>query len=968
MTHSLIGKTIGKYQIVENLGRGGMAEVYKAYQPALDRHVAIKIMHSFLAEEKNFLSRFQSEAKAVAQLRHPNIVQLYDFDVADGIYYYMVMEFIDGYTLRAKLEDVIDRNELLPPEEAIGIVRDVASALSYAHGHDMIHRDIKPSNVMIDREKRVVLTDFGIAKILSNPQYTISGGLTGTPSYISPEQGLGMPGDARSDIYSLGTMFFQIVTGRLPYEADTAVAVVLKHINDPLPPPSLFNPGLPPDIERIIFKAMAKNPDGRYQTANELIEHLDHLQAGRSILDTDPSVFSMPITTDPAAHTPAVFSAAPPSPSSTTFPFSTGTVRLPPYALSATQLAASPVELIATCDADWKRAVDQFVRGYITQWLRECISHLRAAHQHGLADDLELIVARGEAIIQRLDSHDGLARSAGLEEFLELLGATPPVMDITPTQLDLPAVGVGQAGQPVTLTIRNRERGYLFGTTVCRVPWLKATPTWFGCAAEESCAITVTPDLSGLPAGHIRSKDGLQIRSIGGDYHLPVRANILASALQVQDSTLYFGTVGQGEAAETSLTLRNSGQGYLIGRVLCRVPWLTASPEQFKVPAESSTHITVKANSEMLPSGDATHAWALILESNGGHAVLGVQMQVTSPHLTVQPTHIDLGTIDLAQPGAKSSAELTVCNTGPGVLTGAVTTEADCVIIEPTAFRCRAGEAQQVHLSTAELKTGSHRYSLRVLSNVGEAAVPVLLRVSFSLEPEMVHIPAGAFLRGSKERDRTALPSEKPQGEIYLEEYWIGKYPVTNALYAVFAEATGRRPPEHWGGGRPPEGKENHPVVNVSWWDATACCRWLAQVTGKPYRLPTEAQWEKAARGSDGRVYPWGTRWNSQKCNSKEGGKGDTTPVGAYSPDGDSPYGCADMAGNVLEWVADWYDAEYYARSTVSHNPFGPASGVVKALRGSSWYVTAKKARCASRYNGNPTLSSPEAGFRCALG
>ena len=960
IVNSLIGKTLGKYRIVELIGRGGMAEVYKAYQPALDRYVAIKLLHSFLAEDKDFLGRFQREAKAVAQLRHPNIVQMYDFDVMGGVYYYMVMEFIDGYTLKDKLERMKAHNEIMRLEETIRIVRDVASALSYAHSRAMVHRDIKPSNVMIDREGRVVLTDFGIAKILSGSQYTTSEGMTGTPSYASPEQGLGMSGDARSDIYSLGTMFFQMVTGRLPYEANTAIAIVLKHINDPIPVASRFNPDMPPDIDHIIFKAMAKNPDDRYQTADELIEHLDRIKVGMPIL-------APAMAADSVGQTSTVFPTTPLPPALAPVSVLNGTIRLAPYALSPGHIATDLAGLPAVCDADWERAVDHFAKGYITRWLREGVSRLRAAYQHGLADDLESLVVRGQAIVQRIRDGDDITRNAGLEEFLELLGASSPAMDITPKRLDLPAVGVGETGQPVTLTITNTGRGYLFGTIVCRMPWLKATPACFGCAAGEHCTVTVTPDLSSLPAGRIQSEDALQVRSVSGDQNLTVQVDILPSVLQVDVSTLDFGTVGQGETTQTMLTLHNSGRGYLVGRVRCRVPWLTASPERFKVSAGDSIQVAVSADSQVLPPGDVARDWALVVESNGGHAILSVRMQVLPPRLKVEPAQIDLGTVDLARPGMGKTAALTVRNTGPGVLTGAVTAEADWLTVEPAAFRCRAGDAQLVRLSPAKLKTGDHRQLVRVTSNAGVAEVPVLLRVRFSLEPEMVHIPAGEFLRGSKERDRRALASEKPQSRIYLSEYWIGKYPVTNAQYAVFVEAAGRRPPEHWEGGRPPEGKENHPVVNVSWWDALAYCRWLAEVTGKSYRLPTEAQWEKAARGTDARIYPWGNRWDNRKCNTREGGKRDTTPVGTYSPAGDSPYGCADMAGNVLEWVADWYSEDYYARSSVSRDPYGPASGAVKGLRGGSWSTNRWSARCASRYNGNRTATSPEAGFRCAM-
>jgi hypothetical protein len=285
MRQSLIGKTIDKYQIVEHLGRGGMAEVFKAYQPTLDRYVAIKLMHSFLADDPDFLGRFQREAKAVASLRHPNIVRVYDFDVADGLYY-MVMEFIDGHTLKARLVELAAARDLLPREEALHISAAVASALAYAHRRDMVHRDIKPANVMINSDGQVILTDFGIAKILSGPQFTASGAMLGTPAYMSPEQGLGEPGDARSDIYALGVMLFQMVTGQLPFDADTPLAIVLKHVNDPLPIPSQINPSLPAEIERVILKAMAKDPDHRFQTAEEFIEHLDRSKASLPGADT----------------------------------------------------------------------------------------------------------------------------------------------------------------------------------------------------------------------------------------------------------------------------------------------------------------------------------------------------------------------------------------------------------------------------------------------------------------------------------------------------------------------------------------------------------------------------------------------------------------------------------------------------------------------------------------------------------
>ena len=270
---AMIGKTIGKYRITDHLGRGGMAEVYKAYQPNLDRYVAIKLMHAFLADEKEFLARFEREAKVVATLRHPNIVQVYDFDVAEGVYY-MVMEFINGDTLKARLQDLESKDEWVPLDDAVRIILSVGSALKYAHERGMVHRDVKPANVMITVDGQVILTDFGIAKIVSAANLTASGAMVGTPSYMAPEQGMGQPGDERSDIYSLGVMLYQLILGRLPYDADTPLAVVLKHINEPLPLPKNIKPDLSDDINRVILKALAKDPADRYQKVAEMTADL----------------------------------------------------------------------------------------------------------------------------------------------------------------------------------------------------------------------------------------------------------------------------------------------------------------------------------------------------------------------------------------------------------------------------------------------------------------------------------------------------------------------------------------------------------------------------------------------------------------------------------------------------------------------------------------------------------------------
>ncbi|TEU19216.1 MAG: serine/threonine-protein kinase [Anaerolineales bacterium] len=269
----MTGRTLGKYRLIERLGRGGMAEVYRAYQPRLERDVAVKVMLGYLAEDEKFVGRFEREAKAVAALHHPHIVQIYDSDVEDDVYY-MVMEYIGGETLKARLKRLNAERKRMSLDDVARIFRALCDALDYAHAQGCIHRDIKPANVMFDGE-RLVLTDFGIASIVGGTRYTASGAMVGTPAYMSPEQGQGDPGDVRSDVYSLGIILYEMVTGRLPYDADTPLAIVLKHLNEPLPPPSQVRADVPLTVERVILKALAKSPDDRYQSAGALAEALE---------------------------------------------------------------------------------------------------------------------------------------------------------------------------------------------------------------------------------------------------------------------------------------------------------------------------------------------------------------------------------------------------------------------------------------------------------------------------------------------------------------------------------------------------------------------------------------------------------------------------------------------------------------------------------------------------------------------
>ncbi len=271
---SIIGLNIDRYHILEQIGEGGMAIVYKAFDPVLERYVAIKVLRSVLLTSKTISERFNREGKALASLSHPNIIQILDFGTYEGVPYF-VMEFVEGGNLKQKLIGPMTIHD------ALQIILPLTEALQAAHDKGIIHRDIKPSNILITNDGKPMMSDFGIAKILENDatqELTSTGVGVGTPEYMAPEQGLGKEVDQRADIYSLGVVLFELLTGKKPYQADTPLAVLYMQVNDPLPRPSTINPNISTKIEKILFKAMAKDPKYRYPSMKAFAEALKQLE------------------------------------------------------------------------------------------------------------------------------------------------------------------------------------------------------------------------------------------------------------------------------------------------------------------------------------------------------------------------------------------------------------------------------------------------------------------------------------------------------------------------------------------------------------------------------------------------------------------------------------------------------------------------------------------------------------------
>lgn len=639
-----------------------MATVYRALDTRLECDVAIKVIRRDAFSKEVFdqvLKRFEREAKTLAKLNHPNIVNIIDYGEFEGSPY-LVMPFIPSATLKERL------GYPTPFPQAARILVPIARALDYAHNKGILHRDVKPSNILITESGEPVLTDFGIAKILENEAgQTLTGtgmGL-GTPEYMPPEQGLGKEVDKRSDIYSLGVVFYELITGKKPYNADTPMAVIFKHISDPVPRPKDFVPDLPNEVEHIIFKVMAKNSHDRY-----------------------PDM----------AH----------------------------FARNLEKLAHQSQEIIQ----DHETWMDS--RG-----------------NHTLQDQLA-------------ETHDNLE-----------------IQDLLQKKLDK-------------------------------------------------------------------------------KFRLPI----------------WFVRVGMG----------------LI--VFLLMVWVALS------------YIIPKVENNRKQS--ATNQTFLAFEDQ----IAATNVKLTAQNLTLMNNRTSTASQWTATPKFTPTSIFT--ETPPATITPALG-------IGLTQIREKDGMLQ-------------------------------------------VFVPAGTFEMGSTTGD----PDEEPVHSVYLDAFWIDQTEVTNAQYAlcvsegvciepVLSKSITRS--SYYGNIQ----FADYPVIYIDWNQGDVYCRWAGA------SLPSEAEWEKAARGTDGRKYPWGDAKADNSLLNYNINIGDTSEVGSY-PDGASFYGALDMAGNVWEWAADWYDASYYGSQTDWKNPGGPSSGDYRVLRGGSWVSGNLGGRLANRYRSNPALVYSSVGFRCA--
>lgn len=922
---------IGRYEIKKELGRGGMATVFRAYDPRFDRDVAIKLLAQHAGADDLVRQKFEAEAQLIAALEHNSIVPVYDYGTHDNRPY-LVLRLMTGGTLA----DQLARGALSIPQVDL-ILGRICAALDKAHSKHIIHRDLKPANILLDEEGLPYLADFGIARLVDVTQTKT---IIGTPSYMAPEQALGQPLSPQTDVYQMGVVLFEMLTGVVPFQAETPTAVVYQHVHEPIPRLSQLAPHVPPYYQPVLDTAMAKQAAQRPASAGAL--HTLFQQAPHSY----------PSAPKPAPATPKSRSK-------------------PAYGLwlGGTLLALTLVAGL-------------FLVG-------------QAFFSSNASNEGQDIAAQG---VLPAPNESDITPSA--------TATVPPTATIAPTlepsatSTDMPTPSPAANGTavpvnaPETTTIRPQDNQRMVYVPAGVFPMgLASSVANVSPQPDEAPVRNVTLDefwideteitnaqfaaFLNVNGNRIAGQAGNSWLNLNDDFTLITESNGNYTPKSGADNlpvvmVTWYGAQAYCQWAGGALPTEAQWAYAARGPQGLLYPWGNAPDEApLNFCDANCQYEQVKDNSfddgfaQLAPVGSypAGRSWVAALDMVGNAWEWTADWYgAYEATATTNPTGASNGDQKVLRGGswgeALANARATIRQPySPDARNGLI------------GFRCVVGEA------------------------VSDTAVDTTIPpVTLSNDTTVVHdtpqilIPAGEFQMG----DNNGNQDEQPTHTVYLDAYSLDQTEVTNAQFAQFVAATGHQttaeqngygwiytgnwqevPDANWRFPQGPnngQGIDNHPVVQISWYDADAYCSWAG------HRLPTEAEWEKAARGAEPRAYPWGNSFDGRRLNfcdancttemSVDDGYAGTAPVGSY-PDGASPYGVLDMAGNVFEWVADWYAPDYYANSP-ARNPTGPAEGQFKVLRGGAWRFSPANSLTTAREVSNPTGYNDNIGFRCA--
>jgi len=1088
---SWIGQTVGgRYKIEAQLGQGGMSTVYQATDPNLQRTVAVKLIHPHLSSDSEFVRRFEQEAAAVAQLRHPNIIQVYDFN-HDADLYYMVLEYVPGETLQDKLKSLTQSKEQFSINDTIRIMSTVCDAVGYAHEQGMIHRDLKPANVMLNLKGQPILMDFGVAKMLDAAHHTATGAIIGTAKYMSPEQARGDRPDNRTDIYSLGVMLYEMVAGIPPYDADSTVALLMKHVSEPLPDIRQVNPDVSPELAAVIEKSLAKNREDRFQSAHEMATALRRIsQNAPTVATTAPDATVLQPAHTPAASTATAAPAAPAAKQPAKkggFPIwlvGAGAILLllivgaagffifsgsgngeaegegVPVAGGGEPALPSAEGMIRIPEGNYTVGVDQSSDNYapiqqveLDQFFIDQYEVSNAHYAQFVSDtghqppedwngnmppteeedhpvdgvSWDSAVAYCQWTNKRLPTEaEWEVAARGTEQRLFPWGNNQSVVPL-PAGGTYPVGGkptnqssfgvfdmagnvwewVGESYAPIeqgNQVLRGGANGFLQNMAY-RLQGDPNTPTMMAsagirCAADQ---VNITEDKT-LAEGVLASDDfvdpgsGWPILTEGNflygyhppafyhvqvnktDDHISVSRDPALSDFTVETDVQVFSANTTDGNFRYGLTFRRDGEQYYAFVISPRAgTWDILKSSAGGIEAlQSGTIDTLKgiAPAGFTPDSDQIDTLRVDAEgpeflfhinnetvaylSDSDYASGEIGFYVQNYDETLSHIHYDVFTI------REVDYDPAVAETLAAAAPSEQPTEA--VEEEPDeSEEEQITESDTLATATPEPTTATEPAEEATPEPTPEEATPTPTNtpaptptpeptLSFSTAG-MVEIPAGYFLMGSSSGEAI----EAPEHPVLLDGFYIDQTEVTNVQYRDCVDTGPCSPAQRadaftYTGYRDSPEYDDYPVVSVTWDQAQTYCTWAGK------RLPTEAEWEYAASGPENLTWPWG---NSFNVNLSAASADDVQPVGSY-PEGASPFGVLDMAGNVAEWVADTFDDSYYANSPAS-NPANRSNGSGRIYRGGSFgnpdgsFFTTSK-----RYGNTRDFSEVDVGFRCA--
>ncbi|MFH1226380.1 MAG: SUMF1/EgtB/PvdO family nonheme iron enzyme [Planctomycetota bacterium] len=946
------------------LGKGAWGDVYLGKQVSLNRPVAIKILKKELTADSDFVKRFRREAECLAKLANEHIIQVYSAGEHQGSYYF-IMEFVQGMPL----SKFVEQKHKFTHDELAYVGLSVAQALKAAWNSPakIVHRDIKPANIIVSlpsaiispkggttgivedmptsginiKEGTVKVMDFGLAKVSQegDKDATLAGTVIGTPKYISPEQGMGNPADVRSDIYSLGIVMYEMGTGQIPFQGESAVSMIRHHIYDSAKPPSQVNKDIPPTLDAIIMKCIHKDPNSRYANPSQLIEDLTAFQSGGTLKFAESSVSTLDATmlgtsvVQPKSKKKLVFISGSavvvlvaavviwqittrkkpqemPLPQNPNQAANTNAVT----ASNTTQtFPPIPTKIVETTETREDPLAKE-----ILELLNKAIGLIETNDLEGAKDIVNQVLLKAPTNAKAKELLDDINKRIDTREKIRLAEAynKDPIAPI-----ENPLISEQKKFNYITELIEEKK---------------------FSEAKDEVAKLIDREDLA------------------------------------ISPGAIYFGM---------RLILLEKGTGYLdnmnkylskLKRLYPNSDCITPGEELVKqAVAQADADSFNETEKQTQKTKDYTDKIKIITDfitRNPNSRFLDkakglldqfkdelVKQRLANYKTTLQEAqnYFDQNQFD----DSIKSLDIALALTDDPSEAETLREKVELALWKSKGFEPLTKDRDPITKAYLKVKT------------VKDGA-------------EMVLIAGGNFTMGSEDGNT----DEKPAHSITISPYYIDIYEVTNAQFKKFVEATGHKTDaENSGKGwafidgileldvsgvswKNPSGAGSnidtimdYPVVQVSWADANAYAQWAGK------RLPTEAEWEKMARGNSTFKYPWGNEWSTQKCNTVENGSGGPAKPGSFLMDKNLS-GCFDIIGNVSEWCSDFYDENYYSISD-NLNPTGPKSGIFRVIRGGSWISKGADTKITTRKRGGissrkqPTgpvyFWSNYIGFRC---